>query len=152
MADELDVRWLDSLAKKLSSSERWKMLNAVIREVRKGQQDRIGRQQNPDGSPYIPRKPRLQDKKGKIKRRAMFAKLRTNKYMRIHTTADSAKVYVPGQAGYIGSFHQFGLRGRVDRRSKNMTTYPKREILGISPQEQKQIEAKIISYIADGLL
>lgn len=152
VSETFDVSWLDSLTKKLSRSERWKLLNTIIRDVRKNQQARIGRQQNPDGSAYQPRKPRLRKKQGKIKRRAMFAKLRTNKYMRIHTTEGSAKVYVPGQAGYIGRFHQFGLRGRVDRNSKTMVSYPKREILGLSPQEQKQIEARIISYLADGLL
>lgn len=152
MSEQLDMRWLDTLAKKLSRRERWKMLNTIIRDVRKSQQARIGQQRNPDGSAYQPRKPRLRKKQGKIKRRAMFAKLRTNKYMRIHTTTDSAKVYVPGQAGYIGRFHQFGLRGKVDKNSPSMASYPKREILGLSRAEQKQIEVKIISYIADGLL
>ena len=59
--------YLAPLLTKLSDAERRKLEMSIARKVRASQKTRITRQQNPNGSAFVPRKKRLRDKKNKIK-------------------------------------------------------------------------------------
>jgi phage virion morphogenesis protein len=85
----------------------------VATYLRRSQAERIAAQRNPDGSPYEPRKPRLRNKKGAI-RRTMFEKLRQAKRLRKTATAQSATVTIGGRSARIARVHQYGLRDKVD--------------------------------------
>ena len=54
---------LGSMLNQLSDQERRKLEMHIARKLRASQKSRITKQQNPDGSAYIPRKQRLRDKK-----------------------------------------------------------------------------------------
>lgn len=45
-----------ALLRKLASGERRRILRALARDLQKSQSARVGRQQNPDGSAYVPRR------------------------------------------------------------------------------------------------
>src|SRR5690606_18062349 len=82
-------------------------------DLRRSQASRIARQRNPDGTAYTPRKgtgKNLRSKKGIIKRGAMFARLRTQKFLKVTTDSDSLSVGFRGRAGMIAIIHQHGSR------------------------------------------
>ncbi|WP_377153678.1 phage virion morphogenesis protein [Roseateles sp. UC29_93] len=81
--------------------------------MRRQQQQRIAAQLNPDGSRFEARKATLRDRKGKIRRGAMFAKIRTAAHLRIEASPDEASVGFAGRVARIASVHQLGLRDRV---------------------------------------
>ncbi len=58
--------YLNALLVSLGDAERRKLAMLIARKIRASQSQRITRQQNPDGSSYIPRK-NLRKRKGKIK-------------------------------------------------------------------------------------
>lgn len=59
---------LGILLNQLSDKEKRKLSMDIGRKLRQSQSARITKQQNPDGSSYVPRKnQKLRDKKGRIK-------------------------------------------------------------------------------------
>lgn len=73
---------LAGLLAALSPAGRRKLAGEIAKQLRTAQQQRIKQQKAPDGSPYQARKRQpLRAKQGRIKR-AMFQKLRTNRYMK----------------------------------------------------------------------
>lgn len=71
---------LAGLLAALSPAGRRKLAGEIAKQLRTAQQQRIKQQKAPDGSPYLARKRQpLRAKTGRIKR-AMFQKLRTNRY------------------------------------------------------------------------
>ncbi len=92
MSDDLQQleSWLTPLINKLSPKERRVLAREVARDLRIANRERIKAQTNPDGTPYEPRS-EIRGRSGRIRRKAMFTKLRTAKYLRIKTTADTAR-------------------------------------------------------------
>ena len=76
---------LTALINNLSPQARRQLASNIGQALRKNQQARIARQENPDGTAFEPRKPRKEfgKKKGRIKRKAMFAKLRTARHLKV---------------------------------------------------------------------
>lgn len=77
---ELD-QTLSILLAQLSPPARGAFMRQVSKQLRQRQQKHIQSQQNPDGSPFVPRKKKRRDKQGRIKRK-MFTKLRTARYIK----------------------------------------------------------------------
>ena len=109
--------YLAPLLTKLSDAERRKLEMSIARKVRASQKTRITRQQNPDGSAFVPRKKRLRDKKNKIKNK-MFNLIKTSKYMQIERNADGVAIGFMNRVANIARVHQYGLRDRVDRAAR----------------------------------
>lgn len=121
--------WLNPLLTRLTAQERAKLMRDIARDIlRRRNQQRIRRQQAPDGTPFEPRKPQQRKKKGAIKRGAMFKKLRLARFMKTTTTPDSAAVQFVGRVGRIAAVHHRGLRDRIN--SGTFYDYPQRELLG----------------------
>ncbi|MEG5911598.1 phage virion morphogenesis protein [Enterobacter bugandensis] len=137
--------WLAALLANLEPAARQRMMRELAQELRRNQQNNIRLQRNPDGSGYEPRKVTARTKKGRIKRQ-MFSKLRTGKYLKTAASADSASVQFAGQVQRIARVHHYGLRDRVNRKGPEIL-YPKRELLGVSPNYPKLISEYIISFI-----
>ncbi|OAK91073.1 virion morphogenesis protein [Ralstonia pseudosolanacearum] len=114
---------------KLDAPARRTLARAVAAELRRRQAARIAEQRNPDGSPYVPRKPQLRHRVGRI-RRAMFMRLRLARYMKAEADANAAVVTFVGKAQRIATVHHFGLRDRVNRNGLQ-AQYPVRELLGL---------------------
>lgn len=134
---------LNALLTTLSDAERRKFAMMIARKVRASQSQRITRQQNPDGSSYIPRK-NLRNKKGEIKRK-MFMKLKTTKFMKIEKIPDGATIGFDQRVSRLARIHQDGL---VDTLKYNGRTfkvrYAQRILLGFTNTEVEIIENDVL--------
>jgi len=130
----------------LSASRRRQMAAEIAKRLRISQQQRIKRQQAPDGTPYAARKRQpVRSKKGRVKRE-MFAKLRTHRYMKAKATADEALVEFAGRVQRIARVHQEGLRDRPTRHSRDVQ-YQARPLLGVSKNDKTIIEMVIMENV-----
>ncbi|MDZ5457000.1 phage virion morphogenesis protein [Azohydromonas lata] len=141
--------WVGPLLAKLSRSEIRRLSVTIARDLRRSQQQRIASQQNPDGSPYEPRKEqkRLRDQVGSLRRGAMFSKLRTARYMLARADAEGALVGFLGRAARIAAVHQEGLRDRVQPGGPEVQ-YPVRELLGFTPAEIEHLRDQLLQHLA----
>ena len=76
----------------------------------------------------------------------MFAKLRTARYLKARGDAGGLTVGYDGVAARIARVHQFGERDRV--AAGMYTDYPARELLGITPADERLIQRIIMDNIA----
>jgi phage virion morphogenesis protein len=114
--------------------------------VRQQQQQRIKSQTAPDGTPYTPRKRQpVRGKKNRVKRE-MFAKLRTNRYMKASGDDSAAAVEFTGKVQRIAG-SPVGLKDKPTRNSAAVL-YPTRELLGFSDTDQQLVERIIIDHLA----
>ena len=135
--------WVQPLINGLDRKSRTAMARQIAREVRKEQQQRIKAQRNPDGTAFVPRR-KQRNKRGKIKRQAMFAKIRTARYMKAKGTANSAVIQFVGPVAKIAEVHQYGLRDKIDRRKPRTHKYDARQLLGVTTKTQKIVADTIL--------
>ena len=140
---------LTALINNLSPQARRQLARNIGQALRKNQQARIARQENPDGTAFEPRKPRKEfgKKKGRIKRKAMFAKLRTARYFKIQSNANEVTVGFNGSSATIANVHQYGLTGIVDRTKNIKAQYAQRELLGFSQSDLDVIEDLVLEQL-----
>lgn len=136
---------LGAMLIKLSDVERRKLEMSIGRKLRSSQKKRITRQQNPDGSKYVPRKNKLRDKKNKIKNK-MFNAIKNAKWMKVQRTTEGVAIGFAGRVAFIARVHQFGLLDKVDRNGPTVK-YHSREILGFTTEEIEMIETDIMAYV-----
>lgn len=137
--------YLQPLLQRLSMGERSKLAKKIGRDLRESQKRRITAQQNPDGSGYTPRRKRLREQKGKIKRK-MFTKLKNNTNLKLLSNADAIAIGFVGRVARIADVHQRGLKDRAESGAPNVV-YPKRELLGFTDQDIKLIEDSFLKHI-----
>jgi phage virion morphogenesis protein len=134
------------LLQKLDSRGRAQLARKAAQQLRRSQQQRIRAQVNPDGSPYVPRKPRhLRGKKGRIKGR-MFEKLKMARYLKAKGTPQQAVTGFAGRVSRVARVHQHGLKDRAERDAPKIR-YAKRQLLGISPEDLQEVRELIIDTI-----
>lgn len=137
---------LAGLLAAMSPAGRRRLTVDIAKKLRQRQQQRIKSQKAPDGTAYTPRKRQpLRAKKGRIKRE-MFAKLRTNRYLKASGNDSAAVVEFTGKVQRIARVHQYGLKDRPNPHSKNVH-YPERPLLGISQDEKMYIEMLIVQCL-----
>lgn len=148
MTDDIDALsgWAEPLLRKMEPAERRKLMKSISRELRKSNQERMKKQEGPDGESWEPRKRRLSGKSGGIRKKAMFTKLRTAKYLKVRTTPDVAGIAFGGIAGRIARIHQYGLRAKVDKDGPEYN-YPARPLLGTSREDLDMIAEKILEHV-----
>ncbi|OTG65927.1 phage virion morphogenesis protein [Acinetobacter silvestris] len=139
------ANYLQPLLQRLSIGERSKLAKKIGRDLRENQKKRITSQQNPDGSSYVPRRKRLREQKGKIKKK-MFTKLKSNTNLKILSNPDTIAIGFVGRIARIADVHQRGLKDRAERNAPNVI-YPKRELLGFTDQDIKLIEDSFLKHI-----
>lgn len=138
---------LAGLIAALSPASRRRMAADIAKTLRTRQQRRIKTQKAPDGTPYAARKRQpVRAKKGRVKRE-MFAKLRTNRFMKATGRDDAAVVEFTGKVQRMAKVHQYGLKDRTGRNSKPVQ-YPARQLLGISKEEKLLIEDAIFNKLS----
>ncbi|EAN2379619.1 phage virion morphogenesis protein [Salmonella enterica] len=136
---------LAGLIASLSPAARRQMAADIAKKLRASQQQRIRRQQAPDGTPYAARKRQpVRSKKGRI-RREMFARLRTNRFMKAKGS-DSAVVEFTGRVQRMARVHQYGLKDRPNRHSRDVQ-YAARPLLGFTRDDEQMIEDIIIRHL-----
>lgn len=148
MADDLDALedWVAPLIAKLGAKERRALARKVAQDLRRSQRERIKAQQNPDGTQYAPRKPQHRAQSGGIRRRAMFSKIRTAKYLKAKGSADAAEVGFVGRVAHIARVHQEGLRARVDRDGPRYD-YPERRLIGYTGADRELIQDSVLRHL-----
>lgn len=153
--DDLDAleEWAGALLARMDPAARRKVAVDVGRELRRSQQKRIKEQRNPDGSAYVPRKgrvflrdARLREREGRIKRKAMFAKLRTARYLKVQATGDGVAIAFSGRAARLARIHQEGLKSQVSQFRSY--TYPERLLLGFTEADRALVRDKLIDHLA----
>ncbi|KQN46815.1 phage tail protein [Serratia sp. Leaf50] len=132
---------LSALIANLSPASRKKMAAEIAKKLRASQQANIKAQRAPDGTPFAARKKQpIRAKKGRVKRE-MFAKLRTNKYMKAKGTNNDATVEFAGSVQRMARVHHYGLRDRPSKKSSEKDVqYEARELLGINYEFTEFIE------------
>ncbi|MFP6562375.1 phage virion morphogenesis protein [Paraburkholderia sp. B3] len=157
MTDELQAveRWAGSLLAQLAPAARRKVMLDIARELRRSQQARIAAQQDPDGTAYTPRKvkaqkggKRLRGKRGRIKRAAMFAKLRTARYMQVEATPTGLAIGFAGRVARIARVHQLGELDRVSPAGPEVR-YAARVLLGFTDADRELIRDRLLKHIID---
>lgn len=134
-------RALAALINKYTPSQRRKLSGQLGRRLRQHQQKRIQQQQNPDGSAFIARKNRT--------RRVMFRRLRTVRFMRTRTNANSATIYFKGNSDHIARVHHYGLRDKVSKKGRRLEVkYARRQLLGITRTDIDMISQEIINFLS----
>ncbi|MCO1362275.1 phage virion morphogenesis protein [Burkholderia multivorans] len=148
MADRLSrvEEWASALLGQLTSAQRARLAKELAAELRRRQSRRIAEARNPDGSRYAPRKPQARRKKGRI-RRAMFAKLRTARFLKTTSSADASVLHFTRDVERIARVHQDGLRDRVQRDGP-IVQYPVRELLGLTDADVERIADVVLDFLA----
>lgn len=140
---------LAGLIAALSPSARRKMAADIAKTLRTRQQRRIKSQTSPDGTPYAARKRQpVKAKKGRVKRE-MFAKLRTNRFMKATGGNDAAVVEFTGKVQRMANVHQYGLKDRPSRNSKPVQ-YDARPLIGYDHESRNMIYNIIMVSLAGG--
>jgi phage virion morphogenesis protein len=139
--------WVAPLLANTAPAQRRALARRIGAELRRSQQQRIAQQRNPDGSPYAARKPRLRDKAGRIKRAAMFARIRQTKHLKVRADADQITVGFFGRVARIARVHQEGLADRVSADGPRVR-YERRELLGFTSAERERIRELLIEQLA----
>ncbi|MCO5983893.1 MULTISPECIES: phage virion morphogenesis protein [Enterobacter] len=138
---------LAGLLAALSPAGRRKLASEIAKQLRTAQQQRIKQQKAPDGSPYQARKRQpLRAKKGRIKR-AMFQKLRTNRYMKASGRENGAVVEFTGKVQRIARVHQYGLKDRPNAHAQDVQ-YAERQLLGFSQADKQLVETLTIKHLS----
>ena len=147
--DEISSK-LSALINNLSPQARRQLARNIGVALRKSQQERIARQRNPDGSAFEPRKPQKQfgKKQGRIKRKAMFIKLKTARFLKVRSNDNEVTVGFTGSGAAIANIHQYGLTGTVNKKRGIKVQYAQREVLGFSDEDLEMIEELIIEQLA----
>lgn len=141
---------LTALIANLSPQARRQLGQKIGQALRKSQSNRIARQQNPDGSAFEPRKPRKEfgKKKGRIKRKAMFAKLRTARHLKVQSNGNEVSVGFNGSSAAIAAVHQYGLSSSPSKYKDFKVLYAQRELLGFTEEDIEMIERFVLRAIA----
>ena len=147
--------WAAPLLGRLQPAARSAMARQLARDLRRSQAQRIASQQSPSGAPFAPRRRRaepLRGKRGKVRRKkdAMFAKLRTSRWLKAKGDGNVAEVGFFGRVARLARVHQEGLRDRVDRNGP-VVTYPRRELIGFSPADVQMIRERLFTLIGQSV-
>jgi phage virion morphogenesis protein len=138
--------WAGALLAKLEPAQRRQLNQSIARDLRKSQQQRIAAQKNPDGTAYAPRKKNLRDKKGRVRRAAMFVKLRTTKHLKLQSDANSLVIGFFGRTARIARVHQLGHRDRPAPGVPDVR-YPQRELLGFTGADLDMIRDRLLDHL-----
>ncbi|QMG39630.1 phage virion morphogenesis protein [Citrobacter freundii] len=135
---------LAGLIAALSPAARRRMAADIAKTLRARQQRRIKSQKAPDGTPYAARKRQpVKAKKGRVKRE-MFAKLRTNRFMKATVGNDAAVVEFTGKVQRMVNVHHYGLKDKPGRNSA-LVQYDARPLIGFNDRDQQAIGEIIIA-------
>jgi len=125
--------------------------------LRRSQQQRIAAQRDPDGQAFTPRKPRrraqlerLHAQPGRIRRHAMFGKLRTMRFLKMESDAQHLAIGFSGRTGRLARVHQSGESDQVALGGPG-ARYPARQLLGLTEVDRQQIIDQLLADLTRSL-
>ncbi|WP_057055599.1 phage virion morphogenesis protein, partial [Burkholderia pseudomallei] len=118
------------------------------RDLRGAQQSRVAARRNPDGSPYAPRKgkaggKRLREKAGRVKREAVFRKLRTARYLRTDIDDTGLAIGFDERLSRIARVHHEGQKAPVEPGGP-LAQYPVRVVLGFADADRELVRDRLL--------
>lgn len=134
---------LAGLIGNLTPVQRRKIVIEVAKRLRTSQQQHIKQQKAPDGTPYANRKPQ----RGRVKHQ-MFAKLRTNRFMKSQGSSDAAVVEFVGRVQRMARIHQEGLSDKPNRFSREVK-YDARPLLGFGASDKSIVEDVVTEFLCE---
>lgn len=145
MADDLDdlVDWAEPFLERMAPGELKKLNRSIANGLRQNARSRIAAQEAPDGTPYSPR---VAKTNGRIRRKAMFRKLRQNGRFRTDAGTDYAAIGWRGKNASIARIHQYGKRGRVTKDGP-WYDYPERRLLGFSRDDREFLRDQVEDHL-----
>ena len=138
--------WAEGLLRRMEPAARRQLARKVGQALRRSQAQRIARQQNPDGSRYERRKKQVRGKSGRIKRAAMFVKLRQAKFLRVSANENAIAVGYVGRASRIARIHQEGGVDAV-RPGGARVRYAQRVLLGFTQADRDMVRDMLIEHL-----
>ena len=75
----------------------------------------------------------------------MFVNLIKTKWLKAKASPNEASVQFESIANHVAHIHHYGLRDRIGSQE---ITYPKRELLGFTPEEQNMVEDAIVDHLS----
>jgi phage virion morphogenesis protein len=87
-------------------------------------------------------------RRGGIRRRNMFRRLASSKFLKTKTDDQGFWVGFSGKVSQIASVHQQGLRDKPSLRAKAVP-YPRRELLGATPADRERMLDALYAHLAD---
>lgn len=139
--------WIAALLARTTAASRLRLARQVATDLRRSTYRRIAQQRNPDGSPYEPRRQQLRAKVGRVRRAAMFQRLRQGSHMRARADASAAAVEFTSRASRIARVHQGGLVDRVHPGGPR-AAYARRELLGFTRADLELIKRQVLEHLA----
>ena len=149
--DSADLSQLDEtlglLLQRIQPEARRRLAQDIARQLRRSQQARIAAQQNPDGSPYAPRK--SSEKRGRVKKRSqrMFRRIAAARFLKTTATDSVAAVQFAGRVARIARVHQEGLEDSVSPGGPR-ARYEQRRLLGFSQADLQIIRDTVLQHLA----
>lgn len=128
---------------KLDNKEMARVNRAIASTIRKSQSARITRQENPDGSAY-PKRKLIKNRKGEVRRGAMFNKLKTARWLKQVGNAQGITINFDQRVRRIAKTHQWGETERFGNVKIDM---PERQLLGLTEAEQQAILDAIVAHV-----
>ena len=131
-----------ALLQNVAGPSRRTLLRQLARDGQKAHRDRIARQLQPDGSAFEPRREQPQTrssakKKGRIRRKAMFRKLRLARYLKAGSTENEAWIGFTGRAAGVARIHQDGLPD-APAPGQAKVRYARRVLVGLSDADRER--------------
>lgn len=153
MSDNLDSLndWASGLLDGLSDRSRKALAGKIAQDLRAVSQARITAQTEPDGTPFVPRKPQIRNRgtQKRARNKLMFKKLRLNKNLRVQSTVSAAVVEFAEGVQRIAQVHHHGLRDRVQKGNKGPDVkYDARPLLGITDSDAQRISDLILGHLS----
>lgn len=145
--------WAASLLERIGPRQRAQLAMQLARKLRQSNQQRMRRQEAPDGSAWELRKPparTLREQGRKLrepKQGPMMRKLAAAKYLRTSATAAEAVVEFADRVQRIAVIHHFGQTGAVNYPNPPMYEYPARPLIGISDDDLQSLQALIFKHL-----
>ena len=132
----------------LDAGARRRLARDIATRLRRANQQRIAAQVDPDGNPFDPRRPqKARAKSGRIKRRAMFAKLRQSRHLRIRADASAATVEFTSRVARVARVHHEGLEDSVKRGGPRVR-YASRRLLGIPDRDRDLVAQAVMDALS----
>lgn len=135
--------WLNALVARLTPQQIRTVNRSVATSLRKSQRLRIAAQREPDGTPFAPRK--NLGRRGRVRRKAMFLKIRGVQHLKMRYGAESLEVGFTGRSAVVAARHQAG--GQRTWRGRTIVT-PARQLIGYSADDLEMILDLYIEHLA----
>ncbi|VEB25903.1 Mu-like prophage protein gpG [Actinobacillus lignieresii] len=147
-ADKIQAKFEELIAR-LTPTGRKALTKEIGKRLAQSQRQRIKAQKNSDGSEFEPRRKQpKQTTKRRVKAKKMFAKLGTARLMKTQITTEGVEIGYRGGDAVVAGVHQFGRKIRPFKGKSFEVEYAKREVLGLTEDDEQMIENIIIEYLA----